>query len=313
MKDIESLMSKHGRITPRRPLSAAFSDRVIAGIQAPQRTLFDRAASASKGFFMHTFTKPLGILGGIAALLVLGGTTFATIKWLQPEAQVDSAQGIVTLSNGDKRFWVDFKNCPAMYQSGTGKFYYQIKSGGSLTPQHLADELVAGCEVRNVSQYFPQVVAPGDKGSLEKNFKPYQTQYFNPELTIESVSASSLTVTTNLNGTTYRHVSVPTDSNATFYFKGEKISRSELKTGDKISAVIHTNSLSQPFSTETLTVDQLDALAKDGLPIGAHIAGGIKSAYSLDDLSKAYADEGKTWTRLQQNKQGDWTPVVPFN
>jgi hypothetical protein len=311
MRDIESLIGAHRGATPRRPLSSGFTDRVMAGVDGARRdSVFRRAASACKGFAMHKITKPAALLTSLGLLLITTGTGFAALKWIQPDVKLDSAQGIVTLSNGDKRFWVDYKDCPGQGIPGSYKWYYEIKSGSRLTPEQLTQGLLASCESDMLNLFFPQITQ--QKGA--EDFTPYQDQYFTPYATFVSAGDGQITVDTSLNGKTYHNVTLPVDRDAAFYRAGKKIKPADLHKGNTLSLVTHTHALSRQFATETLRPDQLELLAKDGFPIGATVKGAVERQYDVSAANTMYEKMGTDWTRLTADKNAPdgWRQIAPL-
>lgn len=316
---------------PRRPLRTDFAARVMHGIAASpsHRPVAAKTTTLKKrlGDFRQlrqiiSFRKaqtmsslPLKRVGFAAGLatLVIGGTSFAALAWLKPDVHLDTAQGITTLANGDKRFWIDFGACPGQEQHGSSKAYYEMKANSHTSIGELTEGLTASCESDMLQQLFPSALPTAAKGT-PSTFKPYQDQYFFPYAQVESVQAHSVTITTGLNGTTYNHVQVPVDSDATFYEKAQKIGLKDLRPGAWLTMVIHTHSLSQEYSTETLPLDQIAKLSQNGLPIGATVQGAVQHVYNPLDAGKIETTEGTDWTRLQPDSHAPdgWKQVVPL-
>ncbi len=316
---------------PRRPLRTDFADRVMHGIAAahahrpatasianPKKRASDfrrlrQSISFRKAQTMSSLPlKRVGFAAGLASL-VIGGTSFAAIAWLKPDVHLDTAQGITTLANGDKRFWIDFGACPGQEQHGSSKAYYEMKATSHTSIDELTEGLTASCESDMLQQLFPSALPTAAKGA-PSTFKPYQDQYFFPYAQIESVQANSVTITTGLNGTAYHHVQVPVDSNAMFFEKAQKIGLKDLRPGAWLTMVIHTHSLSQEYSTETLPPDQLAKLSQNGLPLGATVQGAVQHVYNPLDALKIETTEGADWTRLQPDSHAPdgWKQVVPL-
>ena len=302
---------------PRRPLSAEFTNTVMAQTGHHVRTdasgLFalNRTTPFTRIRTMISLpTKHIAVLAGLATL-VIGGTSFAAVAWLKPDVKLDTAQGITTLANGDKRFWVDYGSCQQQDQTGPSKQYYEMAANSKTSVNQLIDGLAVGCESDLLQQLFPIQSVP--KGQTP-SFKPYQDQFFYPYAQIESVQPGTLVLTTVLNGVTYHHVRVPVDQGAKFYEKGQAIAYQDLHAGSWLTLVAHTHSLSVPYSTETLSVSALANLSKDGLPIGASIKGAIQHVYNPSDANAIYQTMGKDWTRLTPDKSAPdgWKQVAPL-
>ncbi len=309
MKNLESLIKAHSNAEPRRNVSHGFSDRVMAEVHASKGNSFlARIASARKGLAMYKITKPTALIGGLGIVLLTTATGFATLKWTQPDVALDSAQGITTLSNGDRRFWIDYTNCPSAMAPTGSKAYYEIKAGSKLTPEQLTQGLLASCDSNELSNFFPQIA--GKKGETPP-FKPYQDQYYTPIVTFRSASSDTITVD---NGS-YKNVNLPVDQDAAFYSQGKQVQLRDLRPGDTIDLVVHTTALAQAYSTETIPPDQLASMSKDGFPIGATVQGGVR--YTADHwqiIDTIMQKQGTDWTTLKQDASAPdgWSQVTPL-
>ena len=320
MNDIESRLGHEQPPKPRRPLSDNFTEQTMQRVRSTPRSrmLFTWLASHIKGALpMHKLSKRVAFGISLAAVVAVGGTTFAAITWMQPDVHVDQAEGITTLANGDKRFWVDFSSCQGQDMTNSFKQYYEIKAGSKVTPQDLAEGLTAQCEADLLPQLFPQATSASGqtKGTPPggPNFKPHENQYFFPYAQFNGYSNGRMQLTSGLNGVTY-HASLPVDKDAAFYEKGKKIALSDLKPGDFLTLVVHTTALTVPYSTETMRPDDLLKISKNGFPIGASVQGAIKHATNPIQASQLMGNAGQDWTSLlpDKNVPGGWKQETPL-
>lgn len=240
------------------------------------------------------------------------GSAYAAIKWLQPHTILEK-NSITHLPNGDIRFWVHSDSCQGQEEDGPVDSYYEIKAGSKITPQQLATAIEAECEADLLPQLFPQFVPQTKK--VINNFHPGDKQYFIPYAKILGVGTHSITTQSGLNGNAYPPISLPVDKNARFYFKGKPIRLGDIKPGDWVTMVSYTTALSQRYSTETDTPQEIEKLSKDGFPIGARVAGLIKHAYNPETTMEASGAMGEDWTRLVRDKNSPdgWRQLVPFD
>lgn len=315
MKDMDELLRRSAPQGPRRGLTAEFTGLILERVSdASQRQRVpERLASALRGVFtMHKLTKPAVLGLGIAAA-TLTGSALAAVLWLQPHASL-TQDGVTTLANGNKRFWVATDSCQGQGSMGPGKGYYEIKAGSKLTPEQLTKQLEASCESDLLPQLFPHLAGDGKKEPAP--FKPGDKQYYTPlGSKFEKTDGRTVTLSTVLNGETYQHATLPLASNLKVYEKGKAISLNDLKPGDNLTLVIATTALDQPYSTETMSPDDLAKLSKDGFPIGSVVEGIIKRQYDEAALSAHYSVMGEDWTRLVEDKNSadGWRQLVPFD
>ncbi len=305
-----------GGIEPRRSLTTDFTDRTMMGLQTGRRKQAWRHGKA--GMYRrlqmshYSLVKRLGLAAGVVGLLA-GGAAFATAAWLRPDIRLDQAEGITTLANGDKRFWINYSSCQGQEQNGPQHEYYEMSATSHTSIEQLTQGLIGYCEADLVTQLFPDLTGTSPKKGTQ-DFQPYQEQYFSPYAQLKGVDSKGITVDLGLNGQSYANVHIATDKNATFYEKGQKIGVERLRVGSWLTLVVHTTALAKPYATETLPPSELAKLSENGLPIGATLEGAVQHAYNPADAIKIEETMGKDWTRLEQDKNATdgWRQVSPL-
>jgi hypothetical protein len=318
MKDIESRLGETPVRSPRRSLSTDFTAQTMQRIaQRSQASLWRQLVSrlpwTPKGEQpMPKLSKTVAFASSFAVLALTAGTTFAAVQWLQPNVKVDQ-NSATTLPNGNKRVWLDLASCQGQDMPSPSRSYIEIKAGSGLTPQDIAKYLEANCESDLLHVLFKDVIPHYPKGTMP-TIKPGQDQFYFPYATLKNVGKNFIVIDTGLNGTPYYDVKVPVDSDARFYLKGKPIKLQDLQPGKELTLVVHTTALDQAFSTETLRPDQIDMLAKDGLPIGATVKGAIQHIYNKADAQKAMEGTGREWTNLEKDSKSPdgWRQVTPL-
>jgi hypothetical protein len=159
MTDIEMHLHHKPSDKPRRNLSAGFTNRTMAQVQARSRqTMIRRVASIiTKGIPMKLrHMKHTGAVMAAFAVIVLGSTTYAAIRWQGSEGAADFG-GITKLANGDTRFWVHAHDCA----DEQGKQYFDIKAGSKVTPEDITDMVAGTCENLDIMSIFPNINMSG--------------------------------------------------------------------------------------------------------------------------------------------------------
>lgn len=317
MKDIESRLGKQTTIRPRRPLSAGFTAQTMerALTKPKPSSLFGRLSLGLQGVYsMRKLSKPAALGVALAAVIGIAGTGVASVLWLQPNAQFDKARGVTTLSNGNKRFWLNIGNCQGQHGGLPAKAYYEIRAHASTTINDLIKGLNSECEADLVQELFPYPGKPGQKADTAPVFKPYSDQQFYTYATFRGLEKDAMRVDVGLNGEEFHNVRIPIDNGAKFYEKGQEISTSDLRPGSFLTLVIHTTALQQAWSTETMTPSQLAPLTKEGLPLGARVKGAIQRVYDVQDAVKIEQTMGTDWTRLTDDKSSPdgWKQIAPL-
>lgn len=301
---IEKLIHSIPSPEPSHPLRENFTQNVM-------QRLPKKHFSALQVTFGHIPARLKTSLAIATAVIGISATaSYAAALWLAPHVTLDQAQGISTLPNGDKRFWLTFSSCQGQDSPQPHKAYYEIKANASLTITQLAQGLVVSCEADLLSQLFPQAVhAQG-----QTKFTPYQTQYYFPYAQIKSITDSYMVVSLGLNGAQFTSSRLPIDTDAHFYEKGQSIPLSDLHPGDWLTLVSETHALAEPYATEQLRPDQLLRLSDHGMPIGSRILGAIKHVSDPNAELTIETLEGKEWTRLTPDKSSPdgWKQVVPL-
>jgi hypothetical protein len=315
MKDIDSHLQRLAATQPRRGLSRDFTAHTMKrALEAP--SVLGRFASMFQGVtHMHKLTKPMAIGLAIVAAIAVTVTGVASLLWLQPDVQFDKAQGITTLANGDKRFWLKIGSCQGQDGGLPAKAYYEMRANSKTTIDDMIAGLNSECEADLVQQLFPYPGQPGKKADDAPAFKPFSDQQFYPYATFRGLDGDTLRVDVGLNGEKFYNVRVPIDRDAKFYEKGQLIAAKDLRPGSFLTLVIHTTALSQAWSTETMTPDQIAPLTKDGLPLGARVKGAIQHVYDVNAAVKIQMSMGTDWTRLTPDKNvaGGWRQIAPLS
>ncbi len=314
MKDIDSHLDRLASTQPRRGLSHDFTARTMErALEAP--SIFRQLASTFQGVMhMHKLTKPAALAIAIAVVAVTG-TGVASLLWLQPNVQLDKAQGITTLSNGDKRFWLNIGSCQGQHGGMPAKAYYEMRANSKTTINDMIAGLNSECEADLVQELFPYPGQPGQKADTAPAFKPFSDQQFYPYATFRGLEGNYMRIDTGLNGEKFNNVRVPIDNDAKFYEKSQEISVKNLRPGSFLTLVVHTTALSQAWSTETMSPAQIAPLTNDGLPLGARVKGAIQHVYDVNAAVKIQTTMGIDWTRLtpDKNSTGGWRQITPLD
>lgn len=163
MNDLDKRLSR-AKINPCRELSANFTQKVLLATDAKKRkTGFpDMVSSVWKGHFVYKFSKPATIFASLAVTTLVAGTAYAAVQWMEPNATLDKG-AIVTLTNGNKRFWVHTDSCQGQSMEFPIDSYYEIKSGAKTTPEDIRNHVQAECEAGLTAERFPELASSSKK------------------------------------------------------------------------------------------------------------------------------------------------------
>lgn len=316
MNDIDTrLKDMEHNIQPRRALSADFASVVMGQIKEAKRpapSLWAQLVSQMRRTTsLRHLSKPAAIAIVVAALGLMAGTGYAALKWLQPRSTLDK-QSVVTLPNGNKRFWIHSDTCQGQDMEFAVDSYYEIRAGSTITPEELRKGIEASCEDDLLEHLFPEAMQTAKRF---RDFKPYDKQYFFPWSQVLAIDDRGVTLTSKLNGASNPAVKLPFDKNARLYEKGQKVTREHIKPGDWVTVVGYTTALAKPFSTETMTDAEIAALSDSGFPKGLRIAGLIRRQYNPEQYMGVIGAMGYDWTRLVEDKKSPdgWKQLVPFD
>lgn len=317
MKDIDERLARAQKPTPRRSLTRTFTDATMAEVHTAGRhrsSMTSRIVSNLQGYItMHKLAKPAALAIAVVGAGIMAGTGYAALKWLQPNTTLDK-NSITTLPNGNIRFWVHSDSCQGQNTDFPVDSYYEIKAGSKVTPEDLRKGIEASCEDDLLMQLFPEIQQEA-KGKTPADFKPGDKQYYLPWTEVIAIDDDGVTVASGLNGRTYPAIKLPFDKDARFYEKGQKMERDQIKPGDWVTLVSYTTALDQPFSTETMQPDEIEALADNGFPKGTRVSGLIRHQYNPKETIMKSGVMGEDFTRLVEDKNAPdgWKQLVPFD
>ena len=243
MTDIDTRLRRKLYGAPRRKVSVSFTDRTMALIEARSRqTVFGRVASTlQRSISMKVaHVKHAGVLAGVLATLLLGGTTYAALRWQGNDGAADYG-GITTLANGDTRFWVHAHDC----SDEQGKQYFDIKAGSSITPAQISDMVAGTCENTDIGALFPGLQLNGTlpKGISYKQPNGYakamasteiNTQYYIGGGVIKHIDSTSLTL--SVPGEADR--TIPLEHGVAVYKEGQPQTIPSIKSGQPVLLVL---------------------------------------------------------------------------
>lgn len=298
MNDIESRLRSQASQAPRRPLTNDFTNQVMERSLA-RPTLGDRMSWVSNLKGILTMKLPLkraGLLLGAGAALLLGGSTYAAIRWVGYD---DGAVygDVMTLPNGDTRFWVSAKG--AHCSDHVGKMFYEIKKDASVTPAQISDMVAGTCETVGIMSLFPDVPLSGtpptgmsyDKTSVKDMIAStqVQTQHYTTTGTVKTNDGSTMAVTfSRKSGYVTETFSIKPGAQA--FDNGQAINLTDLKPGDPVQLVMSVQTTYGAIAK--MSLNWQDA-GHDTLP-DSSIYGVVKAHHAVYDV---YA-EGKSFTRL---------------
>ena len=289
---------------PSRKLSVDFSDRVMENIEVSGH---GRLSKSMKGllFMKIRKLKTASITSiAIAASLLAAGGVYASTQWHAPATSVD-VSSIKTIASGKKsgdiRVWINLDSCPGQHVTHPERDYYEIRQGSTLTPDQLANGLRADCETDMLAQLFPVVLQSPlhtAQGTLD--------QYYAVPVKVMQIDASNIRVNATIGQEKISDATLPIDSDASFYYKGDKVQLSQIQPGDWVTLVAHTTALGTSIWTDS------PGTTISGFPVGATVKGAIKHLYSPQD--SAYKTMGRDWTRLvpDSTSPDGWRELVPL-
>lgn len=293
MTDIDSRLHHSAGTEPRREVSASFTDRTMARISAKQRqTVFGRATSRIKRStsMKVRHIKHAGAIASVFAMLLVGGTTYAALRWQGNEGTADYG-GITTLANGDTRFWVHAHDCG----DEQGKQYFDIKAGSKITPAQISDMVASTCENLDVPSIFPGIGLNGttpkgvditEPGGYQKALESTEinTQYYLTTGIVSKISGASITLDIPGHGMT----TLPINADAKSFALGEPIARKNIKKGQPVALVLQAQATFADMQPHKNYVSLLPGSRVYGIEVTHH------EFYNT-------ADEGKEFTRLVPN------------
>ncbi|HSX07645.1 MAG TPA: hypothetical protein VLG11_02020 [Candidatus Saccharimonadales bacterium] len=293
MTDLDSRLRHSAGTEPRREVSGSFTDRTMARILTEQRqTVFGRAASRIKRSIPMKIRhiKHVGAMASIFAVLLVGGTTYAALRWQGNEGTADYG-GITTLANGNTRFWVHAHDCA----DEQGKQYFDIKAGSKITPAQISDMVAGTCENLDITSVFPGIALNGtapkgiditQPGGYQKALESAEinTQYYLTTGVVSKVAHTSITLNIPGHGTT----TLPINTNAKIFALGEPVARQSIKKGQPVALVLQAQATFADMQPHANYISLLPGSSVYGIELTHH------EFYDT-------ADEGKEFTRLVPN------------
>ncbi|HEY1835868.1 MAG TPA: hypothetical protein VGG13_03545 [Candidatus Saccharimonadales bacterium] len=295
-------------IEPRRKLAVDFTNQTMQriAVEITQRpSLADRFASHMKGLSMKFLPlKRAGLIGGVTAAILIGGTGFAALRWAGFSG-VSDYTNVTKLANGNIRFMVQTKSNDASGYSAkdnqcgdTNGQYFEIKAGANLTPAQVADMVAGSCEYTDITGLFPGVAIGGTWPSgIPENSTGYAAAKASPQInpqyylvsgTAKQISATAITVVlSNFKGNQTQ--TLPLSSSLRLYDNGQPIALSDLKVGGSLDLLLRAQATYWQVDKLSLNWQNPNETLPNSLVYGIN---------KLHHAAYAFNEEGKAFTPL---------------
>lgn len=248
MKNIDDLLRQSSAPTPRRELSADFTQNTLHKLAEPRRR-FSRIKETFRMKFA-TFTrahKPAAIALALLGTVVISGTaSAATIGWPNVVALLS---GQKNLSDGSRVVQVDTKNCRFITAlnitktktSPNSTYYYRVKPASPLTNEQITQMVQGNCDSEAESVLNQQAITQITGKSPYDGTSGLVGGYIDNVITAISPSSVSVKFTMPMvqnnkqvyknYAQTFNHI----DPKIIVIDKGKQISLSDLHVGDHIA------------------------------------------------------------------------------
>lgn len=239
----------HKGAEPRRQLTPDFTKHTMKSIA--EASVHSRTRGMIEALYAVPFShvRRATVIASISALLLVGGTSFAVLKW-QGWTGAANFTDVTILPNGNTRFLVHTRSNGGTKTNDcadTNNQYFEIKAGTDITPSQIADMVAGSCEYTDIGMLFtgipiggtwPSGISedatgyPAAKASTQVNL-----QYYLIGGTIQKVTATGLAVTLS-NFTGDQTQTIPFSPAVKAYDRDQQISVTSLQSGDPVQLLL---------------------------------------------------------------------------
>ena len=240
MNDIEEKL-RYARPKPRRELATGFTLSVVDELKAHPRLQSSRLTLGEK--ITMRFHKPATVFASIAALVLLGGTAYATNGFTQLPTVIKAFfASEQKLENGDRIVTIATKDCKIESLNGDTQnenLYYRISSKSKLTNEQVTQMVQGNCEFADETA---ERLEQWQRGRVNSTQATTIGGYVNDK--IVAITPKNLTLRTTMRigasitvrTHTYNHFS----DTLTIKDEAGVLQRSDLKIGDSVSITYST-------------------------------------------------------------------------